>query len=84
MARLSEFHRATGRRVSLSAGISEFVEAATKVNGRALYGPPRFCDGGPSDGGTMLNEASPGQAGRKPVVRDRRADVENKGLKVPC
>ena len=36
LERLADFYRATGRRVSLLAGISEFVEASTKLNGRTL------------------------------------------------
>jgi integrase len=36
LERLADFYRATGRRVSLLAGISEFVEASTKLNGRNL------------------------------------------------
>jgi hypothetical protein len=36
LERLTDFYRATGRRVSLLAGISEFVEASTKLNGRNL------------------------------------------------
>ena len=36
LERLTDFHRATGRRVSLLAGISEFVEASSKLNGRTL------------------------------------------------
>jgi integrase len=34
--RLADFYRATGRRISLLAGISELVEASAKVNGRNL------------------------------------------------
>jgi len=36
LERLTDFYRATGRRVSLLAGISEFVEATAKLNGRTL------------------------------------------------
>jgi integrase len=36
LERLTDFYRATGRRVSLLAGISEFVEASAKLNGRNL------------------------------------------------
>lgn len=36
LERLADFYRATGRRVSLLAGISEFVEASAKLNGRTL------------------------------------------------
>ena len=36
LERLTDFYRATGRRVSLLAGISEFVEASAKLNGRTL------------------------------------------------
>ena len=36
LERLADFYRATGRRVSLLAGISEFVEASAKLNGRNL------------------------------------------------
>ncbi|HTX20492.1 MAG TPA: hypothetical protein VMD27_01340 [Candidatus Aquilonibacter sp.] len=36
MERLADFYRATGRRVSLLTGISEFVEASTKLSGRNL------------------------------------------------
>jgi integrase len=36
LERLTDFYRATGRRVSLLAGISEFVESSTKLNGRPL------------------------------------------------
>jgi integrase len=34
--RLTDFHRATSRRVSLLAAVSEFVEASAKLNGRTL------------------------------------------------
>ena len=34
--RLEDFYRATGRRVSLLAGISVFVEASTKLDGRTV------------------------------------------------
>jgi integrase len=36
MERLADFYRATDRRVSLLTGISEFVEASAKLNGRNL------------------------------------------------
>jgi integrase len=36
LERLADYYRATGRRVSLLAGISEFVEASAKLNGHAL------------------------------------------------
>jgi len=36
LERLADFYRATGRRVSLLAGISEFVEASGKLGGRTL------------------------------------------------
>jgi integrase len=36
LERLADFYRATGRRVSLLAGISEFVEVSVKLNGRNL------------------------------------------------
>ena len=36
LERLADFYRATGRRVSLLAGISEFAEASAKLNGRNL------------------------------------------------
>jgi integrase len=36
LERLGDFYRATGRHVSLLAGISEFTEAATRLNGRSL------------------------------------------------
>jgi len=36
LERLTDFQRATGRRVSLLAGISEFVEASAKLNGRTM------------------------------------------------
>jgi hydroxypyruvate isomerase len=36
LERLTDFHRATGRRISLLAGISEFVEAAGKLHGRTM------------------------------------------------
>ena len=36
LERLADFYRATGRRVSLLAGISEFVEASAKLHGRTL------------------------------------------------
>jgi integrase len=36
LERLADFYRATGRRVSLLVGISEFVEASAKLNGRNL------------------------------------------------
>ena len=36
LERLTDFYRTTGRRVSLLSGISEFVEASAKLNGRTL------------------------------------------------
>jgi integrase len=36
LERLADYYRATGCRVSLLAGISEFVEASAKLNGRTL------------------------------------------------
>jgi integrase len=36
LERLADFYRATGRRVSLLTGISEFVEASAKLGGRTL------------------------------------------------
>jgi integrase len=36
LERLTDFYRATGRRVSLLATASEFVEASVKLNGRSL------------------------------------------------
>jgi integrase len=36
LERLADFYRDTGRRVSLLAGISEFVEASSKLNGRTM------------------------------------------------
>jgi integrase len=36
LERLADLYRATGRRVSLLAGISEFVEVSVKLNGRNL------------------------------------------------
>jgi hypothetical protein len=36
LERLTDFYRATGRRVSLLAGISEFAEASAKLQGRNL------------------------------------------------
>src|ERR1035441_5660208 len=36
LERLADFYRVTGRRVSLLTGISEFVEASAKLNGRTL------------------------------------------------
>ncbi|MGH7952912.1 MAG: tyrosine-type recombinase/integrase, partial [Limisphaerales bacterium] len=36
LERLTDFYRATGRRVSLLSGISEFAEASAKLNGRNL------------------------------------------------
>ena len=36
LERLADFYRATGRRVSLLTGISEFVEASAKLSGRTL------------------------------------------------
>src|ERR1017187_8508650 len=36
LERLTDFYQKTGRRVSLLAGISEFVEASAKLNGRTM------------------------------------------------
>ena len=36
LERLADFHRATGRRVSLLAAVSEFVEASGKLHGRTM------------------------------------------------
>jgi integrase len=36
LERLADFYRTTGRRVSLLTGISEFVEASAKLNGRTM------------------------------------------------
>ena len=36
LERLADFYRTTGRRVSLLTGISEYVEASGKLNGRAM------------------------------------------------
>ena len=36
LERLADFYRATGRRVSLLAAVSEFVEASSKLGGRTM------------------------------------------------
>ncbi|WP_150107570.1 hypothetical protein [Pedosphaera parvula] len=69
LERLQTYYQSTGRRISLLGAVSEYVEAASKLNGQ------------PSDFGRLDEAAPPGheQDGQRPA-KEARFQILSHGL----